>query len=169
MTPRFVLSATLLSALLGGTLSAQAQLRWPAQHKESIEVRLVAVAVEYPRTSFFANDEVLIAEQELTRSETRFIKLVYDFLPYQSPLSAVGLSYAVVHHFRAVRDTTCDESLWQMRQLRASSGLPNDELKYAPDSPISDLEQRQARLRCYRVTSDDYEKAARQPTSEVPY
>ena len=53
---------------------------WPALRKEPIEVRLIALAASYPRTSFFANDEVFIAEQELGKEESRFIKLVYDFL-----------------------------------------------------------------------------------------
>jgi hypothetical protein len=41
--------------------------------------------------------------------------------------------------------------------------------KYAAESPVADLDRRQARLRCYRTTSDDYEKALREPTNEIPY
>jgi hypothetical protein len=79
------------------------------------------------------------------------------------------LSYSLVHRVQAVRDATCDETLWQVRQLERERGVQQSHLKYAPDSPVADLERRQARLRCYRVTSDDYEKASRQPTNEVPY
>jgi len=152
-----------------GALLAQGQVRWSAQHKQPIEVRLIALEIAYPRTSFFANDEVLIGEQELAKDESRFVKLVYDFLPYQSPLSSFGLSYSLVHRFQAVRDTSCDETLWQMREWQRDSGQTSSRLRYAPDSPIADLDRRQARLRCYRVTSEDYEKASRQPTNEAPY
>ncbi len=165
--------AALAAVLLGSAgPGANAQLRWSHERKEPIEVRLVALAVAYPRSSFFANDEVFIAEQELAKTESRFIKLVYDFLPYQSPLSSYGLQYALVHHVNAVRDTTCDENLWQMRSLheqeRAVPGATPG-WKYASDAPKTDLDRRQARLRCYRVTSDDYERVSRQPTNEPPY
>lgn len=162
------------TALVLGTASfaADASFRGAATRKEAIEVRLIALAVAYPRSSFFANDEVFVAEQELSNDESRFVKLVYDFLPYQSPLSSYGLNYSLVHRFRAVRDTTCDENLWEMRWLyeqHKANGSANAEWKYSAQSPIFDLDRRQARLRCYRVTSDDYEKASRAPTSEAPY
>ncbi|HZQ19201.1 MAG TPA: hypothetical protein VFA90_10790 [Terriglobales bacterium] len=98
--------------LLTGIPAADGQLHWLHPRKHEIEVRLIALAVEYPRSSFFSNDEVFVAEQELGNEESRFIKLVYDFLPYQQPLSNSGLNYSLVHKVNAVRDTTCDESLW---------------------------------------------------------
>jgi hypothetical protein len=158
--------------LLNGIPAADGQLRWPHPKKQEIEVRLIALAVQYPTSSVFANDEVFVAEQELSKEESRFIKLVYDFLPYQSPLSDSGLNYSLLHKVNAVRDTTCDESLWQMRRLmeqQRQTQKPNSSWKYAAETPIADLDRRQARLRCYRTTSDDYEKAERQPTTEVPY
>jgi hypothetical protein len=171
MTTRSAFSALVLagSVLAANVSVANGQSRWPEPRKQPIEVRLIALEVAYPRTSFFANDEVFIAEQQLAKDESRFVKLVYDFLPYQNPLSSFGLSYSLVHHLHAVRDTTCDESLWEVRELQRSSGKADPQLKYAPDSPIADLERRQARLRCYRVTSEDYDKSSRQPTNEVPY
>jgi hypothetical protein len=171
MTTRSVLSALVLAGLVcaGSISAAHGQSHWPAPRKEPIEVRLIAVEIAYPRTSFFANDEVLIAEQELARNESRFVRLIYDFLPYQNPLSSFGLSYSLVHRVQAVRDTSCDETLWQVRELQRKSGAPTTQFKYAADSPIADLERRQARLRCYRVTSDDYENASHRPTNEVPY
>jgi hypothetical protein len=157
-------------SLFSATPAADGQLRW-GPHKEPIEVRLIALAVEYPRSSFFASDEVFIGEQELAKDESRFIKLVYDFLPYESPLSSYGLEYSLVYKFHAIRDTTCDESLWEMRSLLKvqQRSHMNAAWKYAADSPISDLDRRQARLRCYRATSEDYEKAQREPTNENPY
>ena len=155
--------------LLSGTPSSGGPVRW--SRKQPIEVRLVALAVAYPRSSYFANDEVFVAEQELSNDESRFIKLVYDFLPYQAPLSSYGLNYALVHRVNAVRDTTCDETLWEMRSL-SQNRQPESrtaDWKYALECPIADLDRRQARLRCYRTTSDDYEGTSRQPTNELPY
>jgi hypothetical protein len=162
--------AGVLFVFISGTPTADGQWHWSSR-KEPIEVRLIALAVTYPRSSFFANDEVFIAEQEQAKEESRFIKLVYDFLPYQSPLSSSGLDYSLVHVVRAVRDTTCDESLWQMRSLqqRPRPEAASTHWKYAQYSPIADLDFRQARLRCYRTTSDDYEKTLREPTNEIPY
>jgi hypothetical protein len=157
------------SLLLSGVPRAASQAHWQVPRKESIQVRLIAVSLELPRTSFFANDEVFVAEQELAQDESRFIKLVYDFLPYQTPLSSSGLKYSLVHRIEAVRDTTCDEGLWQMHTAQNSSGTAAVRLQYAPDSPIGDLDRHQARLRCYRVTSDDYHKSSPEPTSEIPY
>src|SRR5215475_5306893 len=147
-----LIAAGLVFLLVTGTTVADGQLHWNTIRKEHIEVRLIALAIAYPRTSFFANDEVFIAEQELAKEESRFIKLVYDFLPYQSPLSSYGLNYSLVHRVNAIRDTTCDENLWEMRtsqQQRIQSDRTAPRWKYASDSPISDLDRRQARLRCY--------------------
>ena len=158
--------------LFSGMPSEDGKLRWHHPHKQEIEVRLVALAVQYPRSSFFSNDEVFVAEQEMGKDESRFIKLVYDFLPYQTPLSNSGLNYSLVHKVNAVRDATCDESLWQMRSLmdeKRHTREPDSKWKYAAESPIADLDHRQARLRCYRTTSDDYEKALNEPTTETPY
>jgi hypothetical protein len=165
-------AAGVLFLLLSGIPAADGQLSWNHPKKQPIEVRLIALAVAYPRSSFFSNDEVFVAEQELGKEESRFIKLVYDFLPYQVPLSDSGLKYSLVHKVNAVRDTSCDESLWQMRSLmehRRTAEQAGSKWKYAAESPISDLDRRQARLRCYRTTSDDYESTLNQPTNEAPY
>src|SRR5207253_8875196 len=122
--------AGLLFVLFSGTTLADGQLHFQAVRKEAIEIRLIALAIAYPRSSFFANDEVFIAEQQLAKEESRFIKLVYDYLPYQPPLSTYGLDYSLVHKVNAVRDATCDESLWQMRssleQRRQSNVTPTN-------------------------------------------
>jgi hypothetical protein len=170
---RFPLFALVAGAfvLISGTPVADGQLHWSLR-KEPIQFRLIALAVSYPRSSFFSNDEVFVAEQELANQESRFIKVVYDFLPYQSPLSSYGLNYSLLHVVRAVRDTSCDESLWQMRTLKPTprrSITDGMRWRYAQYSPIADLDFRQARLRCYRTTSDDYEKSLREPTNEIPY
>src|SRR5437764_4098948 len=132
--------------LISGATLADGQLHW-SPPKQSIEVRLIALAVAYPRSSFFANDEVFVADQELAKQESRFIKLVYDFLPYQSPLSSYGLNYSLVHRVNATRDTTCDESLWEMRsalEQRRRADRTQPGWKYAAQTPIADLDRRQA-------------------------
>lgn len=166
------LLAGVLFLLLTGTPLADGELHWRPTKKHEIEVRLIALAEAYPRSSVFANDEVFVAEQELGKEESRFIKLIYDFLPYQPPLSDSGLNYSYVHQVNAVRDTSCDENLWQMRSLmqqRRQKQQANSTWKYAEESPISDLDRRQVRLRCYRTTSEDYERTLLQPTHEIPY
>ena len=165
-------AAGVVFLLLSEIPAADGQLRWQRQRKQEIEVRLIALAEAYPRSSVFATDEVFVAEQELSKEESRFIKLVYDFLPYEPPLSDSGLNYSLLHKVQAVRDTACDESLWQMRsqmERRRRAEQPNSSWKYAQESPIADLDRRQARLRCYRTTSEDYEKTEHQPTNEIPY
>ncbi len=162
-------SAAAAGILLSGMPSSGGQIDWSPSKKQPIEVRLVALATAYPRTSYFANDEVFVAEQEMAKDETRFIKLVYDFLPYQAPLSSYGLDYSLVHRVNAVRDTSCDESLWQMRSWlgqRRQASRATPDWKYALECPIADLDRRQARLRCYRTTSDDFERTVRQPATE---
>ena len=165
-------AAGLMFILLTGGSVADGQLHFNTVRKEQIQVRLIALAIAYPRTSFFANDEVFIAEQELAKEESRFIKLVYDFLPYQAPLSSYGLNYSLVHRVNAIRDTACDESLWEMRtalEQRRGSDRSVAVWRYATETPVSDLDRRQARLRCYRTTSDDYERVYREPTNQTPY
>jgi hypothetical protein len=165
-------AAGLLFILLTGGSVADGQLHFSTVRKEQIEVRLIALAIAYPRTSFFANDEVFIAEQELAKEESRFIKLVYDFLPYQAPLSSYGLNYSLVHRVNATRDTSCDESLWEMRtalEQRRRSDRSVAGWRYAAETPVADLDHRQAKLRCYRTTSDDYERVYREPTNQAPY
>lgn len=173
MKPCRIPPLCLMGAILfSGIPTVDGQLHWTMRKKQPIQVRLIALAVEYPRSSFFSNDEVFVAEQELGKEESRFIKLVYDFLPYQPALSESGLDYSLVHKVNAVRDTACDETLWEMRLLmeqRRKAAQGNSSWKYAAESPIADLDKRQARLRCYRTTSDDYEQAVHEPTTEIPY
>ncbi len=145
---------------------AQAQLRWPGSHKkEQLRVRLVALALADPRSSFFTTHEEFVAEKEIGHEEWSLIKLVYTFLPYQPRLSESGLDYSLVHEISARRDTGCDETLAQM--TRGPEQTPID-LKYAADSPTKDLERRRTPLPCYETTADDYGKTDREPTPAPP-
>jgi len=136
--------------------NAQGSLHWGEAKKEQIRVRLVALSWSHPRSSFFASEEIFVAEKELTPGESRLVKLVYGFLPYQPRLSESGFDYDIVHELRAVRDPSCDETLFQMT-TDDQDGLPDD-LKYSADAPVSDLERRHSPLPCYLTTADDYKK-----------
>ena len=157
----------LLLTLLGicamlGREPAEAELRWQDGKKEPIRVRIVAMAWNHPRSSFFSNEEVFVAEKALNQSESRLVKLVYGFLPYQPRLSDNGLDYATVHEIRALRDPECDETLAQM----TSPHGPRSSLKYSTDSPILNVERRRGPLPCYLTTADDYGKALREPVND---
>jgi hypothetical protein len=140
---------------------AQGSLHWPQLRKQQIRVRLVALAWSHPRSSFFANEEVFVAEKELTAGELRLVKLVYGFLPYQPRLSENGFDYSTLHEVRAVRDPSCDETL---RQLMADERDHEQRaLLYSEDSPKVDLDRRRMPLPCYLTSADDYTKAIYRP------
>lgn len=151
----------------------EGQLRWPeAPSKTQMRVRLVAVALADPRSSFFASHEVFVAETEIGHEEWSLIKLVYTFLPYQPRLSELGLDYSLVHEFSARRESDCDETLAQL----TARDLPDhhyEPLVYARDAPRMDLDRRRIPLPCYQTTTDDYKKCVREPmappeTPEMP-
>jgi len=146
---------------------AQGSLHWPESRKEQIRVRLVALAWSHPRSSFFANEEIFVAEKELTPGELRLVKLVYGFLPYQPRLSENGFDYSTLHEIQAVRDPNCDQTLRDlMLDDRDGKEYP---LHYSPDSPSVNLDRRRMPLPCYLTTADDYTKALYRPVgSDVP-
>jgi hypothetical protein len=129
---------------------ATAELHWQNQKKEHLRVRLVALAIAYPRSGYFSSQEVFIAEQEIEKNETRLVKLVYNFLPYQPRLSEYGLEYTTAHEIRATRDPDCDERLNEM------GPQGTHKFKYSADAPALNLSQRMP-LRCYQTSADDYD------------
>src|SRR5262249_10982252 len=135
--------------------------------KEQMRVRLVALSFTHPRSSFFANEEIFVAEKDLSHGESRLVKLVYGFLPYQPRLSEYGFDYLTVHELRAARDPTCDQTLIQMALPDTESsrrpGLEEFNLKYSADAPALDLERRHMPLPCYLTSADDYGKALQEP------
>lgn len=126
-----------------------------------MRVRLVAVALADPRSSFFSSHEVYVAETEISHDEWSLIKLVFTFLPYQPRLLDTGFDYSVVHEFSAQRDPGCDETV---SQLTARS-LParHQPLIYAPHVPREDLDRRRIPLPCYETTADEYSKSFLEP------
>ncbi|HZQ70604.1 MAG TPA: hypothetical protein VFA68_18895 [Terriglobales bacterium] len=153
------------------TPRASGELHWQNQKKEALKIRLIALAFSYPRSSFFPSDEVFIAEDEFEKNETRLVKLVYDFLPYQPPLSESGLDYFVVHEMSAVRDPSCDESMSHMASEMVSDPTPEGEhpmWKYSAEAPNIDVDHRNAALRCYRTSAQDYNRQVRAPIEREP-
>jgi hypothetical protein len=147
---------------------AAAELHWPSSRKEHAHLRLVALAWNHPRSSFFASEEVFIAEKQLSGEESRLVKLVYGFLPYQPRLSDAGLDYSDVLELRVTRDPSCDETLLQMTSGQVGDWRqPASSLKYSADAPELNLERRKSTLPCYVTGAEDYNKSAHRPTHET--
>jgi hypothetical protein len=130
---------------------ASAELHWQNQKKEHLRIRLVALAISYPRSGYFSSQEVFVAEQEIEKDETRYVKLIYNFLPYQPRLSEYAMEYTSAHEVRATRDPGCDEMLNEM------GPQGTHKFKYSADAPKLDLSQQRMRLRCYQTSAEDYD------------
>ena len=142
-------------------------LHWPDFPKKArIRVRLVAVALALPPSSFFSNLEVLVAEKEIGEEEFSFIKLVFTYLPYQPRLSAAGFDYSVVHEISAWRNPDCDQTVEQL----TTRSLPDrhEPLIYSRNAPRDDLDLRQIPLPCYETKADDYIKSRLEPMPPLP-
>ena len=128
-----------------------------------MRVRLVAVALAPPRSSFFASYEVFVADTEIGREEWTPIKLVFTFLPYEPRLSESGFDYSVVHEVSAWRDPDCDETV---AQLTARS-MPDrhEPLIYSRNVPRVDLERRRIPLPCYETNANEYIKSSFEPVT----
>jgi hypothetical protein len=163
-----IVLAALIVCLKGP--SAQAELHWESEQKEQLRVRIVALAAAYPRSSVFTTDEVFIAEQQINHDESRLVKLVYTFLPYQPRLSEYGLDYSLVHELNALRDPACDESLHQLMTVVNQDGDERRaDLKYSVDSPPLDVKHERGVLHCYRTTAEEYAKAVHDPVQRPQF
>jgi hypothetical protein len=151
--------------LMGGLETARGNLPWAVPNKESMRLRLVALAWNHPRSSFFGSEEVFIAEKELTKDESRLVKLVYEFLPYQPRLSDQGLNYSTLHELRAVRDPQCDETLAQIATGQTGDWRQQQsQLKYSTDAPPLNLSRHRSPLPCYVTSPEDYTRPVRDET-----
>ena len=146
-----------------GSPGKQAEgLHWPNFPKKAhMRVRVVAVALAEPRSSYFSSREVLVAEKEIGDEEFSLIKLIFAYLPYQPRLSESGFDYSVVHEVLAWRNIDCDETIEQL----TTRSLPDrhEPLIYAPNVPRLDLDLRRIPLPCYETKADDYLKSSREP------
>ena len=151
----------------------QAELHWETDQREQLHVRIVALATSFPRSSVFTTDEVFIAEMQISHDESRLVKLVYAFLPYQPRLSEYGLDYSLVHELSALRDPSCDESLRQLMTVRKMNGNEVSEqaadLKYSVDSPVLDVKHERGILHCYRTTPELYARAVHDPVQRPQF
>ena len=152
---------------IGGSGKEAEGLHWPdPPQKARIRVRLVAVGLALPRTSFFSNLEVLVAEKEIGQEEFSLIKLVFTYLPYQPRLSESGFDYSVVHEISARRNLDCDETVAHLTMR----SLPDrhEPMIYARNAPRQDLDLRRLPLPCYETRADDYIKSSLEPMPPPP-
>ena len=127
---------------------------------DTVRAWLVALAWNHPRSSFFANEETFIAEKQLTKDESRLVKLIYNFLPYQPRLSDYGLDYYTVHELRAVRDPQSDEKLAQIMIGQIGDWRQQQsQLKYASEAPVLNAARSTRPLPCYVTDADDYDRS----------
>jgi hypothetical protein len=153
---------------VGGDERAVGQLHWPfGSQRERIRVRVVGRVMALPRTSFFANHEVFVAEKAINREEGRLIKLVYEFLPYQPSLDDIGLDYSNIYEVRVTRDPQCDESLGDMISGRNSANDPSG-FKYATDAPELTIPRHRNSLPCYQTSAEDFGRSERAPLHTEP-
>ncbi len=156
-----------MTIVLGLPTSAPGELQWPSSKMESLRLRLVALAWNHPRSSFFASEEVFIAEKELSKDEMQLVKLVYDFLPYQPRLSDNASDYSTIHELRAARDPGCDETLAQIATGQTGDWRDeNSHLKYYKDAPVLNPSRTKRSLPCYVTSADDYTKPVHEPATE---
>ena len=151
----------------GGPEQQLEGLHWPDPPKKArMRVRLVAVALALPRSSFFSNLEVLVAEKEIGHEEFSLIKLVFTYLPYQPRISEAGFDYSVVHEVSAWRNPECDETVAQL----TTRNLPDrhEPMIYSRNVPRKDLDLRNISLPCYETRADDYVKSSLEPVPPPP-
>jgi len=124
---------------------------------QDVQLRVISLTWAPSRSSYFSSFEVFIAEKWQNKKESEFIKLVYEFLPYQQRLSEYGLQDLKVRRLRVTRDSTCDESLMQMAWPEGENGPVGS--PHSGDGLASTSADRNNALPCYRTTADDYRRA----------
>jgi hypothetical protein len=152
---------------IAGSAKPAEGLHWPDPPKKArMRVRLVAIALALPRSSWGENLEELVAEKEIGVEEFSLIKLVFTYLPYQPPLSESRFDYSVVHEVLAWRNPDCDETV---ADLTARS-LPDrhEPMIYSRNVPREDLDVRHVPLPCYETKADDYIKSSLEPIPPPP-
>jgi hypothetical protein len=152
---------------IGGAGKRAEGLLWPdPPRKAHIRVRLVAIALAEPRSSFFSSHEVLVAEKEIGNEEFSLIKLVFTYLPYQPRLSESGFDYSVVHEVSAWRNPDCDQTVAQL----TTRNLPDrhEPMIYSRNVPREDLDTRHIPLPCYEAKANDYIKSSLEPIPPPP-
>ena len=80
---------------------AEAELRWQDGKKEPIRVRIVAMAWNHPRSSFFSNEEIFVAEKALNQSEGVTVFLTTH---YMDEADRVAQRVAIIDHGKIVTE-----------------------------------------------------------------
>jgi hypothetical protein len=124
---------------------------------QDVQLRVIGLVWAPPRSSYFSNFEVFIAEKWLNKEQSQFVKLVYVFLPYQQRLSEYGFDNLKVRRLRVTRDPTCDESLMQMAWPEGGNVPAGSH--HSGNALESTSPDRNNALPCYRTTADDYRRA----------
>jgi hypothetical protein len=165
-----VLSGVVMLAITGlftAPATVRADLQWQTPRAEPVRLRLVALAWNHPPSSYFSNEEIFIAEMQIAKEESRLVKLIYNYLPYQPRLSDNGLNYSTVHELRAARDRECDQTLSEITSGRSGDWRQEQSLlKYSTDAPIINLTRQKKPLPCYVTSASDYSKPVHEPASE---
>ncbi|HET7440927.1 MAG TPA: GAF domain-containing protein [Terriglobales bacterium] len=121
-----------------------------------VAVNLLGPTVPLPNSSYFSNQEIFLAEERVSSHQSRLIKLIYEFLPYQPKLSDYGPEYPALDKLRVTRDPNCDETLTLATSSLNTAGWPQaGRLKLNAKY----LNLQEATLACYRTTADDYRRA----------
>ena len=153
-----------LPYLFGASPVARGELQWQSQKMEPVRMRLVALARNHLRSSYFENEEVFIAEKQLGKEESRLVKLVYGFLPYQPRLSESGFDYSTVHELRAARNPECDETIAQITTGKLGDWRQDQsQLKFSTDASKLTASHNKSRLPCYVTSAGDYTKPVKEP------
>jgi len=165
---RAILYGVMLVAATGPlSVPTGAELQWQEPKMEPVRVRIVALAWNHHPTSFFANEEVFIADMQIAKDESRLVKLVYSFLPYQPRLSDNGLDYSIVHELQAARDPDCDQTVSEITTGRVGDWRQDQsQLKYSTDAPAVNLERHKKRLPCYVTSAADYTRPVHQSAND---
>jgi hypothetical protein len=154
-------------ALLGAPTTARGELQWQIPRMEPVRLRLVALAWNHVPSTFFASEEIFIAEIEIAKDESRLVKLVYTYLPYQPRLSEYGFNYSTVHELRAARDPQCDATLSEITTGQVGDWRQErSQLKYSTDAPALNLARHKSRLPCYVTSAADYTRPVDEPAPE---
>ncbi len=154
--PGGLLPGEIVSDSVGSTTNDKELADPKFPETKELSVDFIGPALVLPASSYFLSYEVFIAEERVARHQSRLIKLVYDFLPYQRRLSEYGPNYPSIENLRATRDPSCDETFTQVESSANAVGWPKaDRIQLSTKS----IRQRQTSLPCYRTTADDYRRA----------
>lgn len=125
---------------------------------EEVPLRLIQVPGAASKTSFFSNFEVVLAERNITPTKKELIKLVYISLPYQKRLAEYDWNTTKIYKLRVIQDPACDESLMEM-MFPEGNEQPDAETQAQANRLASEVNDKNMKLRCYRTTAEDFQRA----------